>query len=210
MIARAELLLYCFGKAQEALTILRRAGWERDSDTTATLSLGMAQAEALIALGQIEEAQEILTKLTADRGDTDFRRQGVKHAGLVRHASQLAGDSQDPAQLDHAMAMVKTVLGENPAMLLSPRLNVVRLDVHLGRGEYAIARYLAERLARLDMTAYDRAQVLVRHVKALCGAGDGAAARSVYEQLAQLSPQSSEVLEARNAMMRAAPATGAE
>jgi len=200
MVAHAELLLHCFGKTQEALVLLRRAGWERNSDKQTTRRLGMAQAEALIGIGSIDEARQILSKLEGERKDADARRRDIKHAGLIQQASQLVRDQQDPAQFDHAMAMLDEVLREDPMRLLSPVWNNVRLDVHLGRGEYRIARHLAERLAQLDMTAYDRAQVLVRHVKALCGAGEGAQAKAVCERLFQLSGQSSEVLEARNAV----------
>jgi hypothetical protein len=199
-IVRAELLLHCFGSAREALELLKRAGWERNADKQTAQRLGMAQAEALIGVGQIEEARKVLRDLGQETGDSEIMRRAIRHAGLVRRASQLVHDQGEPVQLDHAMVMLETVLREEPEMLLSPRLNLVRLDVYLGRGEHRIARHLAERLADLEMAAYDRAQLLVRHVKALCGLGDVDQATDVCRRLAQLCPQSSELLEARTAL----------
>ncbi len=209
MLGRAELLMRAFGNTQEALTLLRRAARERAPGKETAFRLAIAQAEALIATGSADEARRILLELQDDTGDADFRPRDVRHAGRVRHASQLAQDQNDPMQLDDAMTTLEEVLRGDPTTLTSPAWNLARLDAHLGRREYRIASHLAERLDKLDMTPYDRAQVLLRHVKAMCGTGDVAAAMDVYEKLAKLSPQSPEVFEAKSAITQSRAAPGA-
>jgi len=99
---------------------------------------------------------------------------------------------------------VETILREEPDQVLSPGLNLIRFDVHWARGEYRIARHLAERLAKLDMTPYDRAQVLVRHIKALCALGDPDSARKVLDQLTQVYPNSEQAVQAKTLVVEAA------
>ncbi len=204
MVAAGELSLRCLGKPEAALRLLNQARWEKAQDRTWTIRLGLARAETLLALGDTKELDAQMRQLQELQGKQDPRRQDLRRAGLLDQAAFLAGQKNDPAQWDYAMNNVETILREEPDQVLSPGLNLVRLDVHLARGEYRIARHLAERLARLDLTPYDRAQVLVRHIKALCALGDPDSARKVLEQLTQVYPNSEQAAQARAMVVEAA------
>jgi tetratricopeptide (TPR) repeat protein len=204
MVAAGELLLRCLGKPEAALRLLNQARWEKAQDKTGTIRLGLARAEALLALGDTKELEAQMGQLRELQGKQDPRRQDLRRAGLLDQAAFLAGQKNDPAQWDYAMSNVETILREEPGQVLSPGLNLVRLDVHLARREYQIARHLAERLAKLDLTPYDRAQVLLRHTKTLCALGDPDAAKKVLEQLTQVYPNSQQAAQARVMVVEAA------
>ncbi|MCL5278366.1 MAG: NPCBM/NEW2 domain-containing protein, partial [Planctomycetes bacterium] len=204
MVAAGELLLRCLGRPDAALRLLNQARWEKAQDKTWTVRLGLARAEALLALGDTKELEAQMRQLQELQGKQDPRRQDLRRAGLLDQAAFLAGQKTDPAQWEYAMNNVETILREEPDQVLSPEFNLVRLDVHLARGEYRIARHLAERLAKLDLTPYDRAQVFVRHIKALCALGDPDSARKVLEQLTQVYPNSEQAAQARAMVVEAA------
>jgi tetratricopeptide (TPR) repeat protein len=204
MVAAGELLLRCLGEPEAALRLLDQARWEKAQDKTWTIRLGLARAEALLALGDTKELEAQMRQLRELQAKQDPRRQDLRRAGLLDQAAFLAGRKNDPAQWDYALDNVETILQEEPDQVLSPGLNLVRLDVHLARGEYGIARHLAERLAKLDLTPYDRAQVLVRHIKALCALGEPDSARKVLEQLSQVYPNSEQAAQARIFVVEAA------
>jgi len=143
----------------------------------------------------------------ADRQDP--RRQAVRHAGLLDQASRLARQKNDPEQWDQALDSLQAMLQETPDVVLSPRLNLVRLDLHLARDENRIARHLAERLAMLEMTPYDRAQVLVRHVQALCALAEPESAKKVLEELTAVYPNSPAAAQARALIVAAVTKTRA-
>jgi hypothetical protein len=126
---------------------------------------------------------------------------------VVNPGSDRGPQSDDPSPLDTAMDDLQTILYEDPPQVLSPDLNLIRLDVHLARGEYRIARHLAERLANLDMASYDRAQVLVRHVKALCSMGDPDSAKKVLEELTRTYPNSEQASQAKALVVEAVTKT---
>jgi tetratricopeptide (TPR) repeat protein len=204
MIAAGELLLRCLGKPEAALRLLNQARWEKAQDKTWTIRLGLARAETLLVLGDTKELEAQMHQLQEPQGKLDPRRQDLRRAGLLDQAAFLAGQKNDPAQWDYAMSNLETILREEPDQVLSPGLNLIRCDVHLVRGEYRIARYLAERLAKLDLTPYDRAQVLLRQIKALCALGDPDSARKVLEQLTQMYPNSEPAAQARALVVEAA------
>jgi len=204
MVAAGELSLRCLGKPDAALRLLNQARWEKAQDKTWTIRLGLARAEALLALGDMKELDAQMRQLQELQGKQDPRRQDLRRAGLLDQAAFLAKEKNDPAQWDYAMNNVETILREEPDQVLSPGLNLVRFDVHWARGEYRIARHLAERLARLDLTPYDRAQVLVRHIKALCALGDADSARKLLEQLTQVYPNSEQAAQAKALVVEAA------
>jgi len=204
MVAAGELLLRCLGKPDVALRLLNQARWEKAQDKTWTIRLGLARAEALVALGGTKELDDQMRQLQELQGKQDPRRQDIRRAGLLDQAAFLAKEKNDPVQWDYAMSNVETILREEPDQVLAPGLNLVRLDVHLARSEYKIARHLAERLTKLDLTPYDRAQVLVRHIKALCALGDSDSARKVLEQITQVYPNSEQAAQARALVVEAA------
>jgi hypothetical protein len=209
MIMAGELALRCLGKPDAALRLLNQARWAKTQDKAWTIRLCLARAEALLALGQQEDLVAQMRQLDQLRGPLEPKRQAIGHAGLLRQASALAQTKEDPIQWDYAMDNLQTILREDPSVLLSPAFNIVRLDVHLARGEHKIARCLAERLAKLEMTPYDRAHVLLRHVKALCAMGDPSAATKILEQLNQVHPNSQEASEARTVIVETAAKTRA-
>jgi len=73
----------------------------------------------------------------------------------------------------------------------------------LARREYLIAFHLAERLNKLELSNYDRLEVLVRQVKALCGIKAVEQAKVIYETVTQDYPYSPAVVEAKKAIVEA-------
>ena len=215
MVSQAELLVQCFGKAQEALKILNQVEKGKKLDNQIPSSAGfeqtrrwrarfrMAQAEVLIALDQLERAREILQNLSAkvDSKQPNKTSQDVKYVGLLRHARLLAENTDDPEQLDYAMEKIEEIIANDPVKLLMPNLNLIKLDVHLARKEYLVAFYLAERLNKLELSNYYRSQILVRQVKALCGIKAVEQAKVIYETMTTDYPYSPAVAEAKKAIV---------
>ncbi|MFB0552261.1 MAG: NPCBM/NEW2 domain-containing protein [Phycisphaerae bacterium] len=200
MVSQAELLVQCFGKVQEALKILNQLE-ERKLDKKIVTRFRMTKAEALIALEQVEEAREILQNLRVGSEQADNIKQQVKDVGRLRAARQLADSTDDPEQLDYAMEKIEEIIANDPVKLLMPNLNLIKLDVHLARKEYPVAFYLAERLNKLDLSNYDRSEVLVRQIKALCGIKAVEKAKVIYETIETDYPYSPAVAEARKAIV---------
>ncbi len=200
MVSQAELLVQCFGKAQEALRILNQLE-ERKLDKKIVTRFRMAKAEALIALEHLEEAREILQNLRAGSEQADNFKQEVKDVGRLRAARQLADSTDDPEQLNYAMEKIEAIIADDPVKMLMPNLNLIKLDVHLARKEYLIAFYLAERLNKLDLNNYYRSEVLVRQIKALCGTKAVEQAKVIYETIEQDFPYSPAVAEARKVII---------
>ncbi len=213
MVSQAELLVQCFGKVQEALKILNQVEKEKKLDSQIPSSAGfeqtrrwrarfrMAQAEALIALDQVERARELIQNLRAGSKQPGGTKQDVKKVGLLRHARLLAENTDDPVQLDYAMEKIEAIIANDPVKMLMPNLNLIKLDVHLARKEYSAAFYLAERLNNLELSNYYRSEMLVRQVKALCGIKDVERAKVIYEGLATNYPSSPAVAEAKKAIV---------
>ncbi len=207
MVLMGELSLRCLGKTDAGLRLLNQTRWEKAPDKAWTIRLGQARAEALLAIGDMKELETQMRQLQDLSEQKDPRRQEVRRAGLLDQASLLARVKDDPVQWDYAMDSIQTLLREEPAKLFSPGLNLVRLDVHLTRGEFRVARYLAERLAKLELMPFDRAQVLVRHVRALCSLGDLDAAKKTLEELGTVFPNSEQVSQAKAMIVQAATKT---
>ena len=201
MVSQAELLVQCFGKANEALKILNQLEEEIKLDNKIATRFRMAKAEVLIALEQVEEAREILQNLRAGSEQPDSTKQEVKDVGRLRAARQLADSTDDPEQLDYAMEKIEEIIADDPVKLLMPNLNLIKLDVHLARKEYLIAFYLAERLNKLDLSNYDRSEVLLRQIKALCGIKVVDQAKVIYETMEKDYPYSPAVAEAKKAIV---------
>jgi len=201
MVSQAELLVQCFGKAQEALKILNQLE-ERKLDKKIVTRFRMAKAEVLIALEQIEEAREILQNLRTGSEQADNIKQEVKDVGRLRAARQLADNTGDPEQLNYAMEKIEAIIANDPVKLLMPNLNLIKLDVHLARKEYLIAFYLAERLNKLDLSNYHRSQILVRQIKALCAIRAVDQAKVIYETMMKDYPYSPAVAEAKKAIVQ--------
>ena len=197
VVSQAELLVQCFGKAQEALKVLNQLEKRKKLDKKIVNRVRTIQAEAMIALEQGEQAREILQNLQA----ANSNKQQVKDVGMLRHARQLADSIDEPEQLDYAMENIEKIIVEDPVKLLMPNLNLIRLDVHLARKEYLIAFYLAERLSKLELSNYYRSQMLVRQIKALCGTEAVEQAKVIYETMMSHYPYSPAVAEAKKAIV---------
>ncbi len=216
-VCQAEVLVRYFGRNDEALKILD--GLPMDAAQAI-----MAKAEALAGLGRAKEAIDLFTPLgTAGpwhglparegHGQDDHAtgavppevqaRQQIKHAGLLRHARVMAQSKNDPNQLDQAMANLEIVSAEDPVKILSPDLNLIKLDIHLARGEFRAALHLAERLRNLQLSDYDIAEVLARQVAASCGMKDIEKAKSAYAQLSRDYPYSPALAQAKQALLHA-------
>jgi len=198
MVSQAELLVQCFGKVQEALRILSQFEKGKKLDNKIVPRFRVTQAEALIALDQVEKAREILQNLQANSNST---KQDVKYVGLLRHARQLADSTDDPEQLDYAMEKIEEITADDPVKLLMPNLNLIKLDVYLARKEYLITFYLAERLNKLDLSNYYRSEVLVRQIKSLCAIKAVEQAKVIYETMTTDYPYSPAVAEAKKAIV---------
>ncbi|MFQ6034225.1 MAG: NPCBM/NEW2 domain-containing protein [Sedimentisphaerales bacterium] len=199
----AKILTQCFGKAKEALEILNQIEQEKNLGKEVAYRLGMAKAEALVALGEAERAREILQNLRDSSKDQLRTGQELKDMGMLRHARLLAEHSDDPVQLDYAMEKIEAILANDPVKLLTPSLNLIRLDIHLARKEYKIAFYLAERAGKLGLSNYYRLEVLARQVKALCGIKAVEQAKAIYEAVAKDYPHSPAVAEAKKIIVEA-------
>jgi hypothetical protein len=201
MVSQAELLVQCFGKVREALKILSQLEKEKKLENKIVTRFKMAKAEALIALEQVEKAREILQNLRAGSEQPDSTKQEVKDVGLLRHARQLADNTNDPEQLDYAMEKIEVIIANDPVTLLMPNLNLIKLDVHLARKEYLMAFYLAERLNKLELSNYYRSQMLVRQIKALCAIKAVDQAKVIYETMDKDYPYSPAVAEAKKVIV---------
>ena len=201
MASQAELLVRCFGKAQEALKILNQLEKEKKLDNKIVPRFRMAQAEVLIALDQVDRAREILQNLRAGSKQSNKTRQEVKDVGLLRHARLLAENTEDPVQLDYAMEKIEAIIANDPVQLLMPNLNLIKLDVHLARKEYLVAFYLSERLNKLELSNYYHSEVLVRRIKALCGVKAVEQAKVIYETMTKDYPYSPAVAEAKKVIV---------
>jgi len=197
VVSQAELLVQCFGKAQEALKVLNQLEKRKKLDKKIVTRFRTIHAEALIALEQVEQARGILQNLQAARSN----KQQVKDVGMLRHARQLADSIDEPEQLDYAMGNIEKIIAADPVKLLMPNLNLIKLDVHLARKEYLIAFYLAERLNKLELSNYYRSQMLVRQIKALCGTEAVEQAKVIYETMMSHYPYSPAVAEAKKAIV---------
>jgi tetratricopeptide (TPR) repeat protein len=197
VVSQAELLVQCFGKAQEALKVLNQLEKKKKLDNKIVTRFRVTQAEALIALEQGERAREILQNMQVSNSN----KQQVKDVGMLRHARQLADSTDEPEQLDYAMENIEKIIAEDPVKLLMPNLNLIRLDVHLARKEYLVAFYLAERLNKLELSNYNRSQILVRQVKALCGIEAVEQAKVIYETMMSKYPYSPAVAEAKKVIV---------
>jgi outer membrane protein assembly factor BamD (BamD/ComL family) len=197
VVSQAELLVQCFGKYKEALEILEKLEKRKKLDNKIITRFRTVQAEAMIALEQVEQARDILQNLHGDKSN----KQEVKNVGLLRHARQLVDNTGDAEQLDYAMENIEKIIADDPIKLLAPNLNLIKLDVHLARKEYLIAFYLAERLNMLELSNYYRSQLLVRQVKALCGIEAVERAKMIYETMMLNYPYSPAVAEAKRAIV---------
>jgi tetratricopeptide (TPR) repeat protein len=203
MVLAGEVSLRCLGKPDAALRLLNQARWEKAPDKTWTIRLGQVRAEALLAVGDTKELDAQMQQLRELGTKQDPRRQALRHAGLLEQAAVLARVKDDPVQWDYAMDNLQTILREEPDQVLSPALNRARLDVHLARSECKIVRYLAEYLAKLDQTVYDRAQVLLRQVEALCALGDTDSAKKALDELTRIYPNSDPAAQAKALVVEA-------
>ena len=202
-ICQAEVLTKYFGRNDEALKILNQLQIDAASRDDLTRRAIMAKAQAMLALGQAKEAIDLVQPLSAAASPSDKAKQQIKHAGLMRHARLLAQSKNDPNQLDFAMANIETVLAEDPVQIFAPGVNLIKLDIHLVRGEFQAAFHLTERLKNLQLSDYDIAEILARQVIALCGLKDMQRAKSIYAQLSKDYPSSPATDQAKQAIIQA-------
>ena len=204
LLGRAELLLRCYGKPHQAAEILKnleKAAWQ-DAETMRRIKL--VQAEVLLALDNQEKAQELLISLREHPDQNNEAQVELKHLSMLCHGRLLAECKDDPLQLNYAMEKIETIIAEDPAKLFWGDLNMVKLDIHLARGEFALALHLAERVGQLNLPEEHRPALLGRQVEALCGLEDLAGAQAIYESLSKSYPYSSAIGPAKDAILGAA------
>lgn len=201
-VRQAETLVTYFGRYDDALNALGRQGADASAGTDTARRAVLIRAQAMLGLGKPAEAVELVARLGGDSDASGEVKRGIRHSGLLRHARLLAEIRDDPNQSDHALGMIETIIDEDPIKVFSPNVNLVILDIHLATKQFQAALYLAERLRRLQLNDYDRAEILVRQVAASCGLKDLDKARSVYVQLSSDYPYSPAVSEAKKAIMQ--------
>ena len=201
-VRQAEVLVNYFGRYQDALKALGKQGAGGSSGNDTDRRAVLTRAQAMLGLGQTNEAAELIQKLSASPAASGKVKQEIKHSGLLRHARLLAETQNDPNQWDHAVTMIETIVAEAPAKIFAPNVNLVKLDIYLATKEFRAATHLAERLRHLQLNDYDRAEVLTRQVIASCGLKDMDKARSVYAQLSKDYPYSPAIAEAKKAIMQ--------
>jgi len=202
MIYQAEVLTKYFGKNQETLKILNQLQIQKLTNNDLIRRATTTKALAMLALGQTEAAIELIQQLNASSQSANKVNQEIKHSGLMRHARLLAENQDDPNQLDYAMANIETIITEDPLKVISPTINLIKLDIYLARKEFQVAFYLTERLEELQLNGYDRAQILSHQVMATCGMKDMEKAKSIYAQLSNDYPYSPAVAEAKKAIIQ--------
>jgi hypothetical protein len=202
-VHQAEILVKYLGKYDEALKALGSHGAGGSGTGEVGRRAVLARAQAVLGLKKATEATELIRRLSgASSGSVDVKQE-IKRSGLIRHARLLAETYQDdPNELDHASAMIETIIAEDAAKVFSPNVNLVALDIHLARKEFKPALYLAERLQHLQLNDYDRAEILTRHVVASCGLKDLDRARTGYAKLSKDYPYSPALSEAKKAIMQ--------
>ena len=201
-VHQAETLVKYFGKYDEALKTLGRQGAAGSSGSELERRAALARAQAMLGLARPTEAAELIDKLGGTSDPSGRVKQAIKHSGLIRHARLLAEIEDDPNQLDHASAMIETMITEDAEKVFAPNVNLVVIDIHLARDEFEPALYLAERLQHLQLNDYDRAEILTRHVVASCGLRDLERARSTYAKLSKDYPHSPALSDAKKAIMQ--------
>jgi len=203
-VHQAEVLIEYFGRNQEALKLLNRLRLGRLSPDKVKRRATMAKAQALLGLGQANEAIELVQQLETPPDAAEKVKHQIKHAGLARHARLLAQDKNDPTQLDHAAANIQTIVAEDPPKAFAPNINLIKLDIFLAAGEFQAAFHLAERLKNLQLNDYDMADILARQVIASCGLKNLEKAKAVYAQLSKDYPNSPATDRAKQAIIQAA------
>ena len=202
-ICEAEILTAYFGKNDQALAVLKQLPAANSMRDELARRSAMAKAQAMLGLGRMMEAVELVEQLSASSNSAGKTKLKVKHAGLIRHARILTENQTDPNQLDYAMANIETVVAEDPAKIFSPGVNLVKLDIHLARAEFQAAFHLTERLKNLQLSDYDIAEVLARQVIASCGLKDLQKAKAVYAQLSKDYPYNPATEKAKQAIIKA-------
>jgi len=200
-LERAELLVHCFGKAGEGLALIPKVRQVRKLAPEDARRLTLLEADALIAAGQVERAKDLLRRIPKSDTKSQGAMNEVKHTGRLRHARQLAAETDDGQQLEYALEEIDKILAEDPLKTFWPNLNLVKLDVHLARQEYPIALYLCERVEQMGLAEQYRPEVLLRQVQALAGMGDLERAGKIYETLKNEYPYSPVMAEARQAIL---------
>jgi hypothetical protein len=202
-ICEAEILTTYYGKNDQTLSVLEQLPAANSIRGDLARRLAMAKARAMLGLGRTNEAVDLIEQLGASLSSSDKVKLKVKHAGLIRHARVLIDNQTDPNQLDFAMSNIETVMVEDPANIFSPGVNLVKLDVHLARGEFHAAFHLTERLKNLQLSDYDIAEILARQVIASCGLRDLQQAKAVYAQLSNDYPYNPATEKAKQAIIQA-------
>ena len=199
-LALANLLTDCLGDPATAMEVL-------DSVYRPTLATvdrrrwSMLRADTLLALGRTEEAVQILDTLLPERTTEETTLGLIKQRGTLRQAEGIVEQHpRNTDQLTSALQLVEAVIEEDPRLAVTPKLNLIRLDIYLGRGENRRARHLAERLLNLQPDNTFAPALLSRRVRALKALGDTETALQAMGELAERYPYDPATAEARQAL----------
>ena len=90
----------------------------------------MVRAEAQLALGNYDDAKQLLDALEGS-AVTDHLV-GIRRNATLRQVNKLLSQ---PEHLDYAFGKLLEIERATPGIILTPEYNLVRIDLRLARGE---------------------------------------------------------------------------
>jgi hypothetical protein len=151
-------------------------------------------AEALLALKRLDEADAMLPRETAGE------LRGIQQRATLRHVRTLI---RQPEYLDEAHAELRKLVLADPRLVLDPQVCLMRIDLHLARGELKHAFHLGNRIQNLQLNEVDKPKVMGKQVEALAAVGLLVEARAVLAKLQKAYPYNTALAVARAAMQAA-------
>jgi WD40 repeat protein len=152
------------------------------------------RADALLASGKRNEAVKILTRLKPFSWPLPPQEQEYVEQARMRIRRFSRGDARQGA---HALPVIDSWLFTHPMLRLDPGFMVSVIEAYANMGDRERAFLLAEQMLKEEMHDGQRRTLILTQVKAKINEGDLPAAGKIYQKLKKLSPQSTEVIEAR-------------
>jgi len=158
------------------------------------------RADALLGMGQNEQAKDILLALKPDAWP-------IPEKTLLNLTSDLRGmEALRPVtDTDTAETMntINSWLHRHPMLRMDSEFMSSKTEVYVEMGDYARAFTLAEQMRRVDMNDHQQRQLMLVQVKSRIKAGQMDKAREIYQELKKIAPYSTATVEAREAIKEA-------
>jgi len=161
------------------------------------------RAEAMLYLGQIDQARQILVQLAGKTAELSEAERIQTEAALrsVRRWTEEPVGSDDA---DNAMAAIGGLLEKHPLLRLDQAVLEAGVLARLARKEYTRAFLLASQAMMMQPDDLSRRRLLLGQVRAMAGLGQLDEARKIYKALNEQFPYSEETVRARQAIVDAA------